>query len=478
MLGSAQALGQQPRPDEFQALRQRIAAQDARLRQLEAARLPPVNGNVQFSNYANTTALERRVAELESMIGDKGLGKGEADSGKPTQKWFGRIHLDHWAFPGNDDGTNFFETNNPAEDISDRVLFRRTRIGVRGDIGYTMLYKLELDFATPQSPAIKDAHFGWRELPYLQTVLLGNQKRPYGLDTLNSSRYNVFMERPFAVEAFNQGARRVGVQSYGVSQDQRFNWRYGAFLSTDVQRTGIYLATSPGMHHYQPEIAGRLANTIWYDETSGGRGYAHWGVSGAWAFNDYTATNNTAVFKTRPEARTTMRWIDTGAIMNADDYGLLGFEGVINVGALQIVGEYQRVWVRRMGMSDLEFGGGYLFASYFLTGEHIPWSRKSGTIGRTKPFENFFLVDDCDGARGHGLGAWQIAARYSYGDFTDDNVYGGVGQSFTFGLNWWWTAYSRMQFNYIIGDIDDRDPTMPPNAANYQIIGSRFAVDF
>ena len=91
-------------------------------------------------------------------------------------------------------------------------------------------------------------------------------------------------------------------------------------------------------------------------------------------------------------------------------------------------------------------------------------------------FENFFLVDRCSGGHGHGWGAWQVAARYSYADFNDDNIFGGIGKSFTFGLNWHWTPYSRMQFNYIIGDIEDQGTNLVD--ANYNIIGSRFMVDF
>ena len=52
-----------------------------------------------------------------------------------------------------------------------------------------------------------------------------------------------------------------------------------------------------------------------------------------------------------------------------------------------------------------------------------------------KPFENFFSVRDCDGCIRRGLGAWQIAARYSHADLTDEDIIGGVGQSFTLAVN-------------------------------------------
>ena len=374
---------------------------------------------------------------------------------------------------------NFLETDDPTEGPDDFNGFRRLRFGVAGDIYETMNYKIEMEFASPSDLAFKDAYLGWNDLPWLHTVLLGNQKRPYGLDHLNSSRYNVFMERPFHVEAFNQDARRIGVCSYGVSDNERWNWRYGYFFLDDLSQSG-----GQRTDNYQSELAGRLANTIWYDEVSDGRGYAHWAVSGSLAFPGGGPDGR---FRTRPEARTANRWFDTGELLDWNRYQLFGLEGVVNVGAFQVVAEYQISNVDRFNNTDLTFDGCYVYVAYFLTGEHTPWERDSGTIGRVKPFENFFLVDRCCGGHGGGWGAWQVAARYSYGDFSDEDILGGVGNSFTFGLNWWWTPHSRVQFNYIYGNIDNRDPATTGGDAlpagvgtsgDYNTFGTRFMVDF
>ncbi len=125
---------------------------------------------------------------------------------------------------------------------------------------------------------------------------------------------------------------------------------------------------------------------------------------------------------------------------------------------------------------------GIVYVSYFLTGEHMPWDRKSGTLARPVPFQNFWLVDRCDGCREGGWGAWQIAARYSNADYNDQDIFGGDGESFTFGLNWYWNPNARMQFNYINGKITDRNvgtvaaPDLQTGA--YNIFGTRFMIDF
>jgi phosphate-selective porin OprO/OprP len=187
---------------------------------------------------------------------------------------------------------------------------------------------------------------------------------------------------------------------------------------------------------------------------------------------------NEGRFRTRMEARSDSRWIDTGAIAGITDYEILGLESIVNVGPLQVVGEYQTNWAQRTTGPDLNFHGAYVYVSYFLTGEHQPYNRKTGCLDRVEPFENFFLVDRCSGGRGWGLGAWQIAARYSYLDISDQNVLGGVGTNFTAGLNWFWTPYSKVQLNYVYGEITDHANVNGSTAGNYHIIGTRFMVDF
>ena len=435
-------------------------------------RLAELEGNYIDLNE-NYGKLEKNYSEL------KGKLKNAAFTGNTgsTMKIIGRIHEDYWAFPGNSPGTNAFETDDPNMTPQDRFGFRRLRFGVGGDLWKTMLYRIEMEFAEPDNVQFRDAYLGWRDVPYLQTLLVGNQKRPYALDQINSSRYNVFMERPFVVEADDPATRRFGIQSYGYSEDLTWNWRYGVFNLANIQGEGVYVGD-----HYQGEVAGRLATTFWYDEASGGRGYGHFAVAGTVADPDGTNTPgqspNQANFQSRPEAQTDSRWLSTGIISGADNFQILGLENVWNFGSVQLVGEFLNTWVDRNGFEDVSFPGGYAYVAYFLTGEFMPWDRETGQLARPEPLENFFLVDTCnDGVRG-GWGAWQVAYRWSYADYTDQDILGGVGKSHTLGLNWYWNAYARMQFNAIHGEIDDHAPVAGLTSGHYTILGTRFMVDF
>lgn len=448
-------------------------------------------------------SLETRVKELERQLAKtaaEAKKKKAADAEKTTLNLSGRIHLDVWTFPESDPLINVIERQSLTESPEDRVQFRRARLAAAGTIPNDMVYKIELEFAAGTSQ-YRDVYLGFTDLPLLQTVLIGNQKRPFNLDQLNSSRFNVFMERPYVAGAFDDDAsRRIGIQSYGNSDDEAYNWRYGAFMSQLAQSNA-----GPIGDPWQGEIAGRFANTYLYDEADDGRTYAHWAVSGAYvdsARNSGTGSTGTGsqvssvrTFS-RPAARTTNSWLDTGVIVNNADFTEIGLESLVNVGPWQFVSEWSGTHVRMLpgAGADKFFHGYYAYASYFLTGEHIPWNRKLGIIGRVKPQANFFFVRDCRDACANGWGAWQVAARYDYCDLNDQGVFGGIGSAFTLALNWHWNPHAKFQLNYIRGRIEDRatasngiggifgsnvnalDPV--PNAGDYGILGCRFAVDF
>jgi phosphate-selective porin OprO/OprP len=404
--------------------------------------------------------LQQQIDELAARL-DKTATTGSADI---SMKVFGRIQLDAWAFPSSDAAINVFETGDPTEPPPNNVEFRRARIGVQGGMYENMLYKFELDFGHTDGLTFKDNYFGFEDLPVVQTLLIGNQKRPYSLDQLNSSNHNVFMERPFIGEGVNDPNRRVGVAAYGHDQDEDWSWRYGFYLMDPVEADGQIQSGD-----LQPEVAGRLARTMWYGDD--GRDYGHLAVSGAFAWPD--DTTSASRFRSRPEARSQSRWIDTGMIAGLDSYGLAGLEAVANMGRTQLTAEVQGTNAQRgSGFEDVSFWGGYVYAAYFLTGEYMPWRRDRGVLGRVKPKRN---VGD------GGWGAWQVAARYSYADFTDQDIYGGVGSALTLGLNWYWTPHASVQLNYIDGSIDDRQVDVGGTTytgGDYRILGIRFRVDF
>ncbi len=249
--------------------------------------------------------LRARLGRLEQAL--LGIERRQTDfldsaSGESLRVVNGRIHIDRWGFPEDSPGVNVLETGNPADGPVDRLMYRRIRFGVRGTVApNNMSYRVEIEFSGQDGSQFRDAWIGWDDIAFLGTVRFGNQKRPYGWDHLNSSNYMLFLERPFIVEALNEDNRRLGLVVYNASEDLAFNWQYGVYDLDLVQDAGSTLS-----NNYPLEFAWRLANTFWYDETSGGRGYGHLGLSGTFAFPCPhapigEASESRARFRTRPK---------------------------------------------------------------------------------------------------------------------------------------------------------------------------------
>lgn len=91
--------------------------------------------------------------------------------------------------------------------------------------------------------------------------------------------------------------------------------------------------------------------------------------------------------------------------------------------------------------TDFDRTGYYVQLSYFLTGEHRKYNAHCATIGGikvTNPVEK------------GGIGAWEIAARYSELDARSADVRFNEGKSYdyTVGANWYLNDYARIMFNY------------------------------
>ena len=103
---------------------------------------------------------------------------------------------------------------------------------------------------------------------------------------------------------------------------------------------------------------------------------------------------------------------------------------------------------------SIGFNGGYVQAAYLLTGEHTLYDRRLGRLAvyHVRPNTPFWLVRDGSGRICSGLGAWEIAARYSYLNLNDGPVQGGILTSETFALNWYLNNNLKVQFDYVHTD--------------------------
>ncbi len=156
------------------------------------------------------------------------------------------------------------------------------------------------------------------------------------------------------------------------------------------------------------------------------------------------------------------RIIDTGAVtcqsylINAGEFllinGPFSVQAEAGVGTMTnaVIPATGRPGARGVTVGDLNFWGGYVAVSYFLTGENRLYDQRLGRLGSlyVRPRTNFWAVRDEEGRINLGLGAWEAVARYDYCNLNDGPVQGGVAQGLTLGINWYLNSNLKVQFDY------------------------------
>ena len=391
---------------EIEALRgERPAHEDLVL--VPAETLPEMGSSV----TDRLTTVETSVGKL--VAAGKTAKKNEAK--KPSLVISGQVQADSVYF-GQDE-----ESRIDVGDLQDGTQFRRLRIGARGTSFEVLEYSLGVDFALANQPSYLDNYVEWKDLPWLQHVRAGHYFEPFSLERVTQNRNNTFMERSL-VDTFAP-ARNMGVMTYGNTENERATWAIGTFRTN---------SDNTGNDSFDSGQALTMRGTMlpWWDEPSDGRFYLHLGA--AYSYRDTSLDQ--VRFRNTPEIRKQQP---------ATVFGPVGPPSPSNY----INGA--------PGPFALFFNAYMAQVSYFLTGEHRPYDRKLGIHDRLKPFENFFHVRR--GSRGiqTGLGAWEVAARFSNIVLNDENIKGNNLTDFTVGLNWYLNPYTRWKFNYVRAFLED-----------------------
>lgn len=312
-----------------------------------------------------------------------------------------------------------------AEDASrhnDGTELRRVRLFAQGMLWQYWNYKLQYDFTGSGINGLQDAYIDYRGLKPV-SFKFGHFKEPFGLQNMTSSKYVAFTERAL-ISAFSPG-RNIGIQ-LGTHGD---NWSLNAGLFGQG-RDGAIADDDEGMG-----VSGRATFAPEISENT----RLHLGA--ALSYRN-TGSIDSVRFRERPESHVTNNHlVDTGSI-DADDFTRVGLEAALISGPFSLESEYNYIDLNRAnsGLANLDFSGYYVQGSWFITGESIPYDAKNGTFGKPR----------VKGIVGKGgVGAWQLAMRFSSLDLNDADINGGEEQNFSLGLNWYTTPNIRLSANYV-----------------------------
>ncbi len=355
----------------------------------------------------------------------------------------GRIHTDA-AFYNNDTGSGDTTTLSSGADL------RRARLALEATLYRNWQLKLEYDFAGAGEvdDGLRDAYLRYglmAGLPFSFTV--GQFKEYLGLESITSSNDISFIERALPSRTFNDIAGGADGRRLGVGVNTRGNdlWTAsaGVFGRNAAGETGEDDQSDP------ITFVGRLTLSPIHTENRA----VHLGFAGSWLNPD---DNDTVRFRQRPEARIGAdRLVDTGDLAAAD-VARYGAEAAGVYGPFSLQGEYLRADTSGIGGSpDFDFDGWYVMGSWILTGESRRYEFEEAKFKNPKP----------NGIVGKGgIGAWEVLARYSSLDLSDESADGGEEDNFTFGVNWYPTPNFKFMANYVRvldlegGDFDGAEP--------------------
>ncbi|MGQ0622653.1 MAG: OprO/OprP family phosphate-selective porin [Panacagrimonas sp.] len=318
-------------------------------------------------------------------------------------------------------------------DLSDGTEMRRSRLSLGGTFFKDWQYRVEYEFATGAS-ALTDAYVAYTALKPV-TVTLGQFKPPFGMEAVTQDKSATFMERALPFYLVSPLIVRAPGAMLGTS------WAKGSVAA------GVF-GEPIGNAQSGDEGYGAAARASFAPFLEGSH-LVHLGLGAQWRnptadnFTDATTGEKfeTVSFRAKPESNIlSQRLVDTGTIRKVKDFSFAGVELAGQWDAVSLQAEYQQVHVSRDDLGGLDFDTGYAQLAWTLTGEPRPYRVDRGVFEGIKPKNNFGK---------DGWGAFEVAARFSTLDLSDDTVKGGRERNATAALSWYLNPFLRLSANYV-----------------------------
>jgi phosphate-selective porin OprO/OprP len=348
--------------------------------------------------------------------------------------------------------------------IHDGVGFRRARLGAHGDVGEQVHWIAEFDFAGGNI-SLEDVFVAVDKLPLVGELRVGNFRERFSLEGQTSSNYFPFIER--SPSNTIDPARHWGVGLFDYTANERLTFQAGIFRSGS-NSTGDDISNSNDLQY-----TARVTGLPWYAAGPAGPNLLHLGA----AFSQQFAKNDTISYNQGPQS-TLLQSSDTSGspfvqtiTVKATQQQLYNVQSALVLGPLAFQAEWEAARLAQIAGGPVLFHGGYVFATYFLTGEHRDYLPKQGAFGGVQVRSPFLCMQGWK-LHGGGPGAWELTARFAYMNYSSPNLppaanglrVGGREAEVTAGLNWYLNDSTRLMFNYI--HVVPVDPNFGPSFAD------------
>ncbi len=328
------------------------------------------------------------------------------------------------------------DTYNP---IGNGAEIRRARFAVKAILYKNWYGELDLDFAGSKLE-LKDAYIKYTFDSGDYNIKVGHFRESFGMETLTSSRYVVFMERSLISKM--DASRSLGMQAnhwadrYSLSGGIHFGNVGELEETTYAQDKNKDFGIDDGY-----SFTGRAVYRPIVDDEK----VLHLGLAGTYRTPKTSAEfPDSFRFSTRTHSNINRKkYIDTDDILEVDYATAIGLELAGAYKGFMFQSEYKNTGVTRK--NDLEsatFDGWYAQAGYLLFGGQYNYARADGEFTRIQ--------------RGKSYGELEAVVRYDYvnaNDF-DAEIYGGSADGIALGLNYHFNANVRFMLNYAYNNHD------------------------
>ncbi len=407
-----------------------LAALDARLKAIER-RL--AQGDAPSAVAASAPATAAQPAASVSTLNvsaDKGVSLKSPPEQGVELRFRGLVQGDARSWIGDD-----------ALPQNDGFLLRRVQPTLEGSLGKLIGFRLMPELAG-DSASISDAYIDLKFDPRA-TLRVGKFKAPVGLERLQSSGANTFVELGLSSEL--APSRDLGVQLQGEFDGGALTYAAGVFNGAPDGRDGAS-ANSDDAFEY-------AARVFWEPFRGADHAAAGLGVGLAASTGDVTGGGNAALPRYRTPGQAQFFGY-RGAVQADGARRRIAPQAYWYHGPVGLLGEYVE------SSQDVRVGGTaaridnrawQLAASWVMTGEAASYR---GAVKPDRPFT------------GDGLGAFELAARVgalsvddeAFPLFADPASAARHVRAWTIGLNWYLTQNLKLMTNYSEADFDGGAP--------------------
>lgn len=408
----------------------------------------------------------------------------------------------------------------PDRGLLEGADMRRARLRSDGVCWNVVEWVMEMDFSRASDTTkdiisdpvpnvyINNMYIGLRDLPVFGNVRVGHIKEDLSFYNASSGRNIPFMERPNVWDAIEDPyIFDDGIMMSRTFLDDMLYASLGLFMTNT--RTGAFTVSPSAPLAFDV----RVCYMPIYDEED-----QHWmniGATGSVRANPYERGTElpVAVTNVSPLVRAGIssqvpNILNTRAFYTREGTQLYTLcynhsWGPFSMGAQYDGQFFNQSYVGGLPRSDgslpdkvkpvgdLYFDGGAIEFLCFLTrGDHRTINKNFPCYGQVIPAENFsFTRKGSSGESAHGLGAWEVGAKYDIvrAQFdvpgSPDTVRGGYLNAFTLGLNWYLNPNASVMANYIyttgfFGTQKADGANQAPADGAFHSFGTRFQFTF